>query len=225
MYRIRLQYTKSKEATWISHLDLMRVFERALKRANINVKHSEGFNPRPELVFAHPLSVGIESDCELCEILLNEFYEEAVIVKMLNSTLPSGIAVLSAKYVDLKVKSLMSQVFCANYEITFEIPESCRKNATPKEIVKLNAEIKTNFDKFYNQEKILVTKKGKKGDSIIDIKPLILKKEFLGDSKYDFKVRAGSEKNLKPELIVKAFEEYIGGEIPYNIKRTKITLA
>lgn len=225
MYRIRLEYIKSKEATWISHLDLMRVFERALKRANINVKHSEGFNPKPEIVFAHPLSVGIESNCELCEVMLNEFYEEPVIVKMLNTVLPSGIVVLSAKYIDLKVKSLMSQVFCADYELTFEIPEDVRENATVQEINKLNKEIKENFDKFYKQEQILVTKKGKKGDSIIDIKPLILKKEHITGAKYEFKLRTGSEKNLKPELIVKAFEEYIGGKIPYNIKRTKITLA
>ncbi len=225
MYRIRLEYVKSKEATWISHLDLMKVFERALKRADINVKHSEGFNPRPEIVFAHPLSVGIESNCELCEILLNEFYEEPVIVKMLNMVLPSGIAVLSAKYIDLKAKSLMSQVFCADYEINFELPEDVRENATPKEIVKLNNEIRTNFEKFFNQEKILVTKRGKKGDTVIDIKPFILKKEYISGAKYEFKVRTGSEKNLKPEFIVKGFEEYIGGEIPYSIKRVKITLA
>ena len=154
MYRIRLQYAKSKEASYISHLDLMKVIERSLKRADINVKHSEGFNPRPEIVFAHPLSVGIESIAEICDIFLEEHYDEALFVKLLNTTLPSGITVLSAAYVDYKEKSLIAVVESAEYEITFEIPEDVISCSMPKEIEKLNKEIgDTLWSLFYSNIK------------------------------------------------------------------------
>lgn len=226
MYRIRLQYAKSKEASYISHLDLMKVMERSLKRADINVKHSEGFNPRPEIVFAHPLSVGIESRAEICDVYLEEHYNEALFVKLLNTTLPSGITILSATYIeDIKEKSLMSRVESAVYEITFEIPEEVVARATPKELEKLNNEIGENFEKYYGQEQILVKKKNKKGQELeIDIKPLIIRRDIISPNKYVFKVRAGSQNNLKPELIIQGFQDYIGGKIENTIKRIKINL-
>ncbi len=225
MYRIRLQYAKSKEASYISHLDLMNVMERSLKRANINVKHSEGFNPRPEIVFAHPLSVGIESIGEICDIFLVEHYEEALFIKLVNSTLPSGITILNASYVDPKEGSLMAAVESAVYEITFEIPEDIIASSTQKDIEKLNNEIGENFEKYYLQEQIIVKKKNKKGEEKeIDIKPLIIKREIIMPNKYLFKLKAGSIDNLKPELIVQGFQEFIGGKIENKVKRIKINI-
>ncbi|MEG0220771.1 MAG: TIGR03936 family radical SAM-associated protein [Clostridia bacterium] len=225
MLRIRLHYAKSKEAMYISHLDLMGVFERSLKRADINVKHSEGFNPRPEIVFAYPLSVGIESRAELCDVFLEEHYDESVFIKLLNNALPTGITILAASYVDNKEKSLMSQVESAVYEITFEIPEDVIYMSTPKELEKLNNEIEENFEKYYKQDEIFVNKKTKKGLVEVDIKKQIIRRDKLAPNKYSFKVRAGSVDNLKPELIVQGFEEFIAGKIDNSIKRVKIILA
>ena len=224
MYKIRVLYTKSKEASYISHLDLMLVMQRSLKRANINVKHSEGYNPRPEIVFAHPLSVGIESIGELCEIQLEDKYDESLFVKLLNNTLPTGITVLNATYIEGK-DSLMAAVESAEYEVEFEIPEDVVANSTTKDLEKLNNEICTTFEKYYSQEAILVKKKNKKGVEVeIDIKQLIISREILAPNKYLFRVKAGSKENLKPELIVQGFQEFIGGKIENSIKRVKINL-
>ena len=72
MRKLRVVYSKSKEAIYLSHLDMVRVFETALARADIIVEYTKGFNPRPEIVFAHPLSVGIESTGEIFEVNLGE---------------------------------------------------------------------------------------------------------------------------------------------------------
>ena len=67
----RLQFEKKENAVWISHLDLMRVFQRAFKRARLPLTHTQGFNPRPSVSIALPLSVGIESSCELLDFDLD----------------------------------------------------------------------------------------------------------------------------------------------------------
>ena len=63
----RLLFEKTGNAVWMSHLDLMRLFQRAFKRAGLLLKHTQGFNPRPSVSIALPLSVGVESRCELLD--------------------------------------------------------------------------------------------------------------------------------------------------------------
>ena len=92
----RLLFEKTGNAVWISHLDLMRVFQRAFKRAGLPLTHTQGFNPRPSVSIALPLSVGIESRCELLDF---ELYGEKIpneeIHSKLNEALVAGVRVLS----------------------------------------------------------------------------------------------------------------------------------
>ena len=91
----RLLFVKKGKAVWISHLDLMRVFQRAFKRAGLPLTHTQGFNPRPSVSIALPLSVGVESACELLDFELDGCDASPDIIKAkLNDTLVEGIKVL-----------------------------------------------------------------------------------------------------------------------------------
>ena len=103
----RLLFEKTGNAIWISHLDLMRVFQRAFKRAGLPLTHTQGFNPRPSVSIALPLSVGIESCCELLDFdLYGEKIPKEEICTRLNAALVAGVRVLSVYDDGRKIKHL-----------------------------------------------------------------------------------------------------------------------
>ena len=110
MEKLQIIYSKSQEAIYLSHLDIVKIFEQAFSRADIPVAFSNGFNPRAEIVFAHPLSVGIESTGEILEAKLTEKVETPYLIKQLNRVLPNGITILSAEYVNDDKRSIMAKV-------------------------------------------------------------------------------------------------------------------
>lgn len=116
----RLIFSKKGNAVWISHLDLMRLFQRAFKRANLNLKHTQGYNPRPSVSIALPLSVGIASNCELLDFEIeNDGVTCAEIKERINAVLVNGITVrevyaAGAKVRDISLLSCALQIkFCA----------------------------------------------------------------------------------------------------------------
>ena len=103
----RLLFTKTGEAVWMSHLDLMRLFQRAFKRAGLPLKHTQGYNPRPSVSIALPLSVGVESVCELLDFDLDgESVSCQQITDLLNGALVPGIRVLETIDNGRKIKEL-----------------------------------------------------------------------------------------------------------------------
>jgi len=105
---VRIKFEKAGLAKYISHLDLNRVFARSLSRAGIELAHSEGFNPRPKIVFASTLSLGLESFCEYADIKTNE----AVTAARLKSFFPQGINILEAYEPDTSFKIIDKTKFC-----------------------------------------------------------------------------------------------------------------
>lgn len=170
MEKLRVIYSKSKEAIYLSHLDVSKIFQEALVRADMPVEYSKGFNPRQELVFAHPLSVGIESTGEIVEITLLEKIEIPYFIKEINKVLPNGITVLAAEYVDLSQKNIMSRVYAATYLITFVYSKEKFKDKNKKEIENIKAYYQNKMKEFLNQREILVLKKSKNRMERIDIK-------------------------------------------------------
>lgn len=208
MYRLRLQYTKQGDLMYISHLDLLKVFERSLKRANIDVKYSEGFNPRPLITFAHPLSLGIESTGEICEIETNEYIQPLEFIAKINESLPSGIEVVKAEYMDKEKKSLMSKVYSAIYMITFSKP------------------VVEELEAFMNSKNIMAMKRSKTKTQEIDIKPYIMKYKKIDSSIIELELSTGSNDNLKPDLLIDTFIEAKKlNDIDYSILRTKILMS
>lgn len=109
---LRLLFEKTGNAVWISHLDLMRLFQRAFKRAGLPLKHTQGFNPRPSVSIALPLSVGVESQCELLDFeLVDCTASNGQILQLLNEKLVDGIKVLDV-YASGRKTGLISLLNC-----------------------------------------------------------------------------------------------------------------
>ena len=182
-----LRYEKTENVKYVSHLDFVRMFGRALRRAHLPMAYSEGFNPHPLLGFALPLSVGYTSECEILEIALTENLSPEEVMTRLNAVLPEGVKILSAH----EGKSNMKKLDIALYQV---YPEK-----TPAGILE-----------FLAMDEILIEKKTKSGIKETDIRPDIKDiKVTLG--KIEMTLSAGSRANLKPEVVIAAMNKYIKG--------------
>lgn len=214
MINVRVKFTKGSEVKYISHLDLMRTFMRAVKRANVPIAYSGGFNPHPEMSFGAPLSLGVISLAEYVDIELAQDMPIEELIQRLNQFMPVGIRVLGAIKLPDKFKSAMSLITHAKYSIIARI-----ENADDKAM-------REKVQGFINQESILAKKKQpKKNFQIkeIDIRPMILEMNMEECSEkgcvFSCLLQSGSKANLKPEMLMQAFAEFAG----INITRTTIT--
>jgi len=105
---------------YISHLDLMRTWERTLRRARLKLAHTQGFNPRPRLVFAAPLSVGVTSDAELVDVILEDELGASDLRARLQPALPPGIEVYECAEMPLEAPPVMASVLSADYAVELE---------------------------------------------------------------------------------------------------------
>lgn len=193
----RALFEKTGNAVWISHLDLMRVFQRAFKRAGLFLTHTQGFNPRPSVSIALPLSVGIESKCELLDFdLEGERISNEEILKRLNDNLISGVKVL-AVYDDLsKIKNLAYLDCVLTLEYDAGIPEDCA--------VKLK--------ELYGREEVVVEKRTKNGPKPENIIPLIRNLEIviLDEKVLEIRTRVCCQNPaLNPMQLMAALELYM----------------
>jgi radical SAM-linked protein len=117
MQRLRAQFNRGEEVKFISHLDLMRLWHRALRRAKMPLAYSEGFNPHPRISVAAPLALGVTSEAELMDVILSRPVAPHFFTGALNQQLPPGIRVLQAQQVALKLPSLQSLVRFAEYRV------------------------------------------------------------------------------------------------------------
>lgn len=191
----RIIFKKCEEIKYISHLDLMRAFNRMLLRAEIPVKYSEGFNPHMLLNFALPLSVGMTSERDFAEIsLTSEMSNEDVKDKLIKAA-PAGIVITDVTdAAEPRFKDI------AKAEFTLEI--HCNKKAE-------------DFLRYLNLPEIITEKKTKKGIKEVDIKPMILSCEAYDTEDGRIALRlmlaAGNTANLNPSLVMKAAEGCIDG--------------
>ena len=192
----RLLFSKTGRAKYISHLDLMRTFQRAFFRSGIQIRHTEGFNPHPFVSIALPLSVGYSSQCEILEFGLvgGASYEE--VPARLTAAMPEGIVIHSCYPAQRPVKEL-SRV---NYIINMEYEEG------------RPLEAETALSRLLGQESLVVRKKSKKakaGFTEVDLIPLIYSwnLEVQRDTMTLDAVLAAQNPGLNPELIRAAFCE------------------
>ena len=154
----RLLFEKKGNASWMSHLDLMRLFQRAFKRAGLPLTHTQGFNPRPSVSIALPLSVGVESNCELLDFTLdgqNVSYDE--ILQRLNSTLVEGVRIVEVYEQGRKIRDLALLRCILNLEYDTQIPDCAMEN----------------LQALFSRESLIVQKKTKNGIVDQDIIPMI----------------------------------------------------
>ena len=154
----RLLFEKTGNAVWISHLDLMRLFQRAFKRAGLSLKHTQGFNPRPSVSIALPLSVGVGSCCELLDFdLEGESVPCELITEKLNSALVEGVRVLKTYEDGRKLKELSFLAATLTMEYDNGLPEQAKEKLTA----------------LFGASSLTVEKKGKNGVTRQDIIPML----------------------------------------------------
>ena len=120
--RLRIRFGCDAALRYVSHLDLMRVWERACKRAGLPLTHSQGFTPRPKIALAAPLPVGVTSEAELLDIVLYRSVDIAETQAALEPQLPEGLQLRAIESAPLRQPSLQSLVRAAEYEVTLEAP-------------------------------------------------------------------------------------------------------
>jgi radical SAM-linked protein len=213
-----MKFEKRDEVKYIGHLDTMRTFTRCIKKTNLPIKFSNGFNPRVQLAFALPLAVGVTSECEFFDLELNGDVECEKVIKELNQNLPEGFRVVTCEKLE-KAKGLMSLVVEAEYEVTFLL-----SNADVDDLV-------SKLNNIFEQDEILVNKSSKNGkEEQVNIKDLIIDYSIIKDSYNALVIRvhcfAGSKSNLNPNFIVQVAKEVLNDDIvdDYYIHRKKLIL-
>ena len=187
--KLRIRFSKTGRAKYISHLDLMATMRRGLLRAGVNLKYSEGFNPHPYMSAALPLSVGLGSVCELLDFGAAAGYipPDDLAVR-LTAALPEGIEVFEVyashrKFADIKWTGI-------NGSLTFDAP---RPNAARK------------LTQRFAATSIIISKKTKSGTSEVDIVPLIDRVDFEGEGEVILKARVHAQNpSLTPHNLLSA---------------------
>lgn len=195
--RLRIKFSKHGVLKFIGHLDVMRYFQKAIRRAGIDIAYSTGFSPHQIMSFAAPLGVGLESNGEYMDIEVNTLTSSKELTDSLNKQMIDGIRVLEVKLLPGNAGNAMASVAAARYTITFR--EGFQPGFLTKAVV----------DDFFGQVEIIVTKKTKKSESTFDMKPYIYACDFDEESKsIRLTVDASSAGNIKPALVVKALYDY-----------------
>ena len=154
----RLLFEKKGNAVWMSHLDLMRLFQRAFKRSGLPLTHTQGFNPRPSVSIALPLSVGVESNCELLDFELDrQGFSCDDIRSRLNNALVDGLRVLDVYEKGRKIRELALLRCCVRLEYDSQVPDGTVEK----------------LQDLFAKESLIVQKKTKNGVQDQDIIPMI----------------------------------------------------
>lgn len=193
----RLLFEKTGSAVWMSHLDLMRVFQRSFKRAGLLLKHTQGFNPRPSVSIALPLSVGVESHCELLDFDL-ERAEISLqdVCDRLNNALVSGIRVSEVYAQGRKLRDL----------------SLLRCNVTLKYDSGVTQDTLTKISQLFTRDMLMVEKKTKSGIQEQDIIPMIREltvNQTDGKSLLIDALICCQNPTLNPAQLVSAIDKYI----------------
>lgn len=190
---------------FIGHLDMMRYFQKAVRRADIDIRYSEGYSPHQIMSFAAPLGVGITSDGEYFDIEVNSTMSSAEAIRTFNNTMVDGVEVVSYVKLPDNAKTAMSLVAAADYRLSYKSGYQSPYTAGEwKEIVQRE---------FHNQPVFTIIKKTKKSEREVDLKPLVYHfsvEEYDGMPRFYLQVSTGSVDNIKPELVLASVYERCG---------------
>ena len=227
--KIRIKFAKYGVMKFIGHLDVMRFFQKAIRRADIDIKYSEGFSPHQIMSFAAPLGVGIESMGEYLDIEVNSLTSAQEMKTALNQVMVEGISVLSVKILPDTVKNAMASVAAAEYQIAYKDENASNRasrtfsETLPNKIADVYKieNLEQKLAEFYAKEHIIVEKKTKKGTAEIDLKPHIYKLEMMETAApvISMLVDASSSGNIKPMMVAEAFFESCGIAMPQGACR------
>lgn len=196
---VRIKYSKLGDISYISHLDIIKLMERIVRRTGLKLSYSEGFNPHPKTAFSPALQLGVQSHCEYLDMEFDEAVEEDLLIQKLNEKTVEGINFIEAKILTDKVDSLVAFITHSRYEIAVDEED---ENKISKIISAIN--------KINNTNEMLLTKKTKKGN----IKEYNVK-EYIGTIDFERKsdglsifvdICSGSVKSINPKKIIELVE-------------------
>ena len=224
--KTRMRFVKCGSMKFIGHLDCMRFFQKAIRRAKLDVAYSKGYSPHQLMSFASPLGVGVTSDGEYIDV---EFYSLPDLslpdlVTYLNQFMTDEIFVTDIEIMPDGFKNSMSLLIAADYMVVEKEAGVFPENWQEKWL------------SFMEQQEIVIEKKTKKSVKEVDIKPHILAWDFSMDAfaekngenygtlhcDYEgnslfMRLTSGSETNIKPELVMQAFYAFCENELePYS---------
>ena len=197
MYKVRIRFVKDGTAKYISHLDLMQVFRRAFMRIGLELAYSGGYHPHMQMNILLPLSTGFSSECELLDLELAADTCPENLVERLKSALPEGVRCLSI----IESSRKGGEIAFARYRVAVE------------------GDVKAEeIEALFRQETILLNKRTKRGESEVDIKPLIrvLTVTPTQDGALLDAVLAAGQESLNPEYLIRAIELYLGAADLYT---------
>ncbi len=196
MSKRRLKFSKMGMGKFISHLDLLRAFTRAITRAELPVKYSNGFNPHQIITFSLPLAVGVTSETEYVDIDFFDTASDGEIKEKLNKALPPDLRIL-----DITEPSIKANDICAaRYKISF-----------------LNHSFESGtLQKFFNQKDIPALKKTKKGEKTVNLTDFIKEYNIISENKGGAEIEvilsAGGQANIKPALLTDKVLEFVSAD-------------
>lgn len=199
--RLRIKFTKTGPMRYISHLDMMRYFQKALRRAQIDVAMSEGFSPHMLMSFALPLSLGMISVGEYFDLDVNAALPSKEMMAALNNQTGEYVRVLSVVEIPQdKANKCMAQVEAADYSVRVYDMDGMPIDTASEEMQNL-------IKGFLSQEKIPFQKITKKKESFLNIRPLIF--SFTADEEgFHIRLKAGSINHVKCAVMMEKFLEF-----------------
>lgn len=211
--KVRIKFTKTGVMKFVGHLDTMRYFQKAIRRAELPVAFSGGYSPHMIMSFAAPLGVGTTSMGEYFDMELTEKVPTAEIEDRLNAVMVEGITISSARQVeDGKASTAMALVAAADYFVAFRPGKEPCGNWQEK------------LADFLAQKEITVTKKTKRSEKTVDIRPFIYQMEAC-DSGVFMQLTSASSNYTKPELVMDTFVRWLDKEpqeFAYMIERREV---
>ena len=209
MSKWRLKFSKKGMGKYISHLDLLRTFTRAIHRANLPVRYSQGFNPHQLITFSLPLALGVTSETEFVDIDFEDTISPKEIGEALNRTLPPDIKIKRISRPEVSANDIVS----ARYVIDLTVPQKVERRT---------------IESFFEQENIPALKKTKKGEKEVNLRDFIIECKIEEADEWNIKLNAvlsaGGSAYIKPDLVLSKLAEYLGISeySEMNIHRTEI---
>ncbi len=201
--KLRVKFRKYGPVRFIGHLDVMRFFQKAIRRAGLDIAYTGGFSPHQIMTFAAPLGVGLESNGEYMDIEVHSLISCQDAVDRLNAASVGGLEIVSARILPENAGNAMASVAAASYTVRF------REGRTPK------TNIAQALPAFLAKEKIPYTKETKKGTRELDLRPGIYKMEWDGAAFYML-VDASSAGNIKPGQVIESLLADAGETLQEN---------
>ena len=211
MSKLRLLFIKEAQASYISHLDLLRTFQRAFPRTELDIKHSQGYHPHPIISIVLPLPVGQSSDCELLDFEVTQDTDGRGIAEKLNTGMPSGLRVLDCYPASRPVRDLAYLRADVTFEDDAGVPAGAAEALTA----------------LFTRPALVIQKRTKRKElADVDIAPMIRKADVTADDHnvfIDLTVQAQNP-GLNPQLIEKAIVAYLPALTPdfVRVRRRRI---